>query len=284
MHLNKFIDQAAYDAGKYDMDFPAVALVGTNVTYAPDPIIRDYSKEYLTFEALTNGRIFLFVDGGAEIYPAEIYPVIQYSINGDSWANLQASTPAPGTVPDSILVASGDIVRIKGSLSSSLVGDGAFAYFGCSANCNIYGNIKSLQYGDNFEGKTDSVYYPFLFRDCDCLISAEHLVLPSTTVVDDSLYGSYASMFRGCSSLTIAPTIPHVTVTTGSVGNALSGMFASCLSLRKVTCLLQGTGLSLDVWLSGVSATGTFVKAADASWVSGENGIPNGWTVQNAVS
>ena len=275
MHFNKFTNQAAYNTGKYNMDFPAVALVGTDIVYNPDPII-DYSKQYLTFEALTNGSIFWYADQGAEIYP-----VIQYSINGGSWTNLQASVTGAGS--DGILVSSGDVVRIKGSLSSTLIGDGSFVVFSCTANCNVFGNIKSLQYGDNFEGKIDSVYYPLLFNSCAGLISAEHLVLPSTTVISDT-YGSYYSMFSGCTSLTITPTIPHVTATIGSVVYALSGMFYGCTSLRKVTCLLQGTGLSLDVWLSGVSATGTFVKAADASWVSGENGIPNGWTVQNAVS
>ena len=35
------------------------------------------------------------------------------------------------------------------------------------------------------------------------------------------------------------------------------------------------------VWLSGVAATGTFVKSPDATWdVWGADGVPEGWTVQ----
>jgi hypothetical protein len=38
-----------------------------------------------------------------------------------------------------------------------------------------------------------------------------------------------------------------------------------------------------EKWVSGVSATGTFVKNSAAEWdVSGANGIPNNWTVETA--
>ena len=36
-------------------------------------------------------------------------------------------------------------------------------------------------------------------------------------------------------------------------------------------------------WVNGVASTGTFVKNSAASWdVTGNNGVPNGWTVQTA--
>jgi hypothetical protein len=38
-----------------------------------------------------------------------------------------------------------------------------------------------------------------------------------------------------------------------------------------------------DNWVSGVSATGTFVKNSAAQWnVTGVYGVPNGWTVETA--
>lgn len=38
-----------------------------------------------------------------------------------------------------------------------------------------------------------------------------------------------------------------------------------------------------DYWVSGVSSSGIFVKNANATWnITGENGIPSGWTVQTS--
>jgi hypothetical protein len=37
-------------------------------------------------------------------------------------------------------------------------------------------------------------------------------------------------------------------------------------------------------WVDGVSETGTFVKNINASWdVTGANGIPSGWTVEDVT-
>lgn len=39
-------------------------------------------------------------------------------------------------------------------------------------------------------------------------------------------------------------------------------------------------GSCLSGWVSGVSATGTFVKSSSATWnKTGSSGVPSGWTV-----
>jgi len=62
-------------------------------------------------------------------------------------------------------------------------------------------------------------------------------------------------------------------------------MFSGCTSLNYIKCL--ATNISalycINSWLSNVASIGTFVKSQNMnSWESGNNGIPNGWTVQNA--
>jgi hypothetical protein len=59
-------------------------------------------------------------------------------------------------------------------------------------------------------------------------------------------------------------------------------MFAGCTNLSSVECLttdipaVEYTG----GWLSDVSPTGTFTKAAGVDWPTGDSGIPEGWTVE----
>ena len=62
-------------------------------------------------------------------------------------------------------------------------------------------------------------------------------------------------------------------------------MFQNCSNLNYIKAMFTTTPTSTytSSWVSGVSASGTFVKNSAAQWnVSGINGIPNGWTVQTA--
>lgn len=89
-------------------------------------------------------------------------------------------------------------------------------------------------------------------------------------------------MFDGCTLLTEAPELPAARL----VSYCYSSMFFNCTSLNYVKCLatyLDPDASLTDSWLSGVAATGTFVKHPNATWESGSSGIPTGWTVQDAT-
>lgn len=117
--------------------------------------------------------------------------------------------------------------------------------------------------------------YSWMFYGCTSLTTAPEL--PATTL----LYGCYENMFRKCTSLTNAPELPAITLADRCYYN----MFYDCTNLNYIKCLatnISASNCTTD-WLTGVSATGTFVKNASMSdWTSGNNGIPNGWTVQTA--
>ena len=88
-------------------------------------------------------------------------------------------------------------------------------------------------------------------------------------------------MFSGCSSLTTAPALPATTL----VAYCYGAMFQNCSKLNYIKALFTTTpGTSWTAnWVSGVPSTGTFVKNAAATWnVTGNNGIPRGWTVETA--
>ena len=144
--------------------------------------------------------------------------------------------------------------------------------------------------------------YKTMFRDCTSLTTA-----PSILPADTLETGCYAQMFMGCKSLTTAPELPATTL----ADNCYSGMFQFCRSLTTVPelpatnlttqcyfnmfngcnnlnyikCLATDISASncTNSWVSYVPSTGTFVKNPDmASWTIGNNGIPSGWTVQDA--
>ena len=146
--------------------------------------------------------------------------------------------------------------------------------------------------------------YYYMFEGCTGLTAAP--ALPATTLAEYC----YCLMFSGCTSLSAAPALRAETLveccytgmfsycTSLTAAPALraetlakfcySDMFYGCTNLNSVTMLATDISASgcLDGWLDGVSATGTFTKAAglvqgtgDGQIPTGISGIPEGWTV-----
>ena len=117
--------------------------------------------------------------------------------------------------------------------------------------------------------------YQNMFQDCTSLTTAPEL--PATDLAD----GCYSSMFKGCTSLTTAPELPATTLTK----SCYDSMFGGCTKLNYIKCLATDISASdcIYFWVYGVASTGTFVKALSmTSWRKGDDGIPYGWTVQDA--
>lgn len=116
--------------------------------------------------------------------------------------------------------------------------------------------------------------YDSMFRNCTSLTTAPEL--PATTLANSC----YNSMFHSCSNLIVAPELPATTLADSCYG----GMFYGCTSLNHIKCL--ATDISAfnctGNWVGNVASTGTFVKAASMNdWTTGNNGIPNNWTIEN---
>jgi hypothetical protein len=117
--------------------------------------------------------------------------------------------------------------------------------------------------------------YGGMFSYCLSLTTAPSL--PATTLAESCYY----SMFAGCSRLTKSPVLSASTLVSG----CYSSMFIHCTSLNTITCLATSISASQCTynWTYRVASSGTFIKASSmSSWSSGNNGIPNGWTVTNA--
>lgn len=119
--------------------------------------------------------------------------------------------------------------------------------------------------------------YSCMFRGCKALEKAPKILLE---ILADNCC---ASMFYGCSNLVVAPKLYAKTLVTACYGS----MFYGCSKLGKVEALFTTTPSDsyTKTWLYGVASRGTFAKASDATWnVTGDNGVPTGWSVTTAYA
>ena len=185
----------------------------------------DYSSEYFTIESLEDNNQIGIVDSDR--------PSISISTDKRTWTTV--------TPTYFITLNVGEKVYIKGSndayYNSSWPTQG---YFTSTGKFNVSGNIMSLIYADDFRNKTtfsssNENAFKYLFYKADKLISAEHLVLPATTLADNC----YAYMFNYCTSLTTPPELPATTL----ADNCYAYMFESC-SLLTTAPELSATTLA----------------------------------------
>lgn len=321
----------------------------------------DYSKDYLTFEALEDGTFTLTISKDNYGGTLDITS-ISYSIdNGNNWVTTQRSANATTTITTPT-ITQGDKVLWKGIATSFYNGNGPgiTSIFSSTGKFNVYGNIMSLLYDDDFEDKIvipgTEGNFGRIFENAVNLINVENLILPATTLTSNCYY----RMFSGCASLTKAPELPAITLandcynqmfycctalTTAPELPAITlaqscyqEMFLGCTSLTVIPNILPATTLArncyngmfngctllttapelpattlifscyyqmfkdcsnlnyikamfttepstsyTDHWVNSVKSTGTFVKNSAANWnVTGDNGVPTGWTVKTA--
>lgn len=284
------------------------SVVTQNCEYSP---VHHYENDYLTFRALTNGKIYLHSNGG-------VAKTIDYSLNGGEWTSITA-TPSSTTID----VLTSDVVRFRGENASYATSKSGYTGFGQgeygtsgqesydsdAATVDVEGNIMSLIYGDNFVGQTtfSGGTYNFcsIFKKLK-VVSAENLVLPALTLREYC----YRAMFSWCTMLTKAPQLPATTLAKGVywymfekcaiteapellaehlVAECYGDMFTGCTSLNYIKCMaIDGFGTSKckENWVSGVASSGTFVKDSGVSvdtWTRGNNGIPTNWLVYDDV-
>lgn len=192
-----------------------------------------------------------------------------YKINGGETQSLS----------NSILgLSEGDVVEFF--VSADTTNTFSMTGFTATGKHNLIGNIMSLFYAD-YENVTTlpiSYAFQFLFRNDTNLVNAENLILPATALTASC----YDRMFQGCTSLTKAPELPARELVT----YAYFRMFEGCTKLNYMKSYAtvfpsSDLGIETSCWLKDVSSTGDFWAMSNANWLTGENGIPTGWTRHN---
>ncbi|WP_191017953.1 hypothetical protein [Treponema zioleckii] len=188
-----------------------------------------------------------------------------------------------------IIVAAGDKICFYAENSESMSDDSSYMRIDSSNDSYIYGNIMSLvtlesgttdasKWNPNETVLTTNKAFYYLFQANSHIKnhSTKKLHLPAITLTECC----YKGMFISCSALTTAPVLPATTL----VSDCYNNMFYNCQNLNYIKCLatnVSGTQYT-DLWLGSVASSGTFVKAAGTTWSTGSDGIPSGWTVQEA--
>ena len=257
----------------------------------------NYANTYFTIRSLEDSTISIsrqyYNDNNSELW---------YKLNNGSWTQIEYEYEAD---PISINTNAYDTIQLKGTGF-----DNGYKYCNLAHGLfisstgyhEVYGNILSLLYADNFAGQEDEPIDDYQFAtlfgevidfgnewDADIyLISAENLILPN--IVSD---GCYYGMFRNCINLTKAPVLPASILVSKENPYGYSSefigcyedMFIGCSNLNYIKCLATDISATecLNNWVNGVAASGTFIKATSMNnFVTGVNGIPSGWTIQNA--
>jgi hypothetical protein len=149
---------------------------------------------------------------------------VQISSTGTSWSNITAG--------GSTTYSTGAMLAIKanGVVSSFITTEGT-GYF------SLYGNAMGLLYGDSAASNTFAGAGAFssAFKNNTRLRYVSKTFLPATSLG----FGSYQSMFEGCTNLLTAPDLPATSL--GS--NCYQYMFKDCENLLNPPKTLPATTL-----------------------------------------
>lgn len=150
--------------------------------------------------------------------------------------------------------------------------------FNCSDYFSVGGNVMSLLDYTNIDTVNLRNYcFCQLFQNATKLVNSNALILPATTLQNYC----YSRLFLGCSEMISTTTLPATTLVTGCYSN----MYQNCSSLNTIKTYANNISASdcLKNWLYGVSATGDFYNLGGATYDSGVNGIPSGWTEHTSL-
>lgn len=285
-------------------DIKAVSLNGQNVTKISDGTNTlweniEYNLNYMWMQNTSDevGTFTLTKTGTPNA--TELY----YSLDKFHWTALDLTQET-----NTVSVPAGGRIWFRGDntngFSASL--DNILT-MGMNTSYNVGGDIRSLISSTSFVSLSvmPAHCYRQLFDGDTNLVSAEQLEIHFETIPGWGLF----KLFQNCTSLTKLPSFTEIkTVGERGMGymcygdtsitsvdlssitslstHALSYLVNGCSSLNYIkspnVSVWSPIGTETAYWVSGVSATGTFVKPSDLTVpTSSTSGVPSGWTVEN---
>lgn len=137
-------------------------------------------------------------------------------------------------------------------------------------------NSSDTRYDNTHYGTFASMFY-----GCSAITNPPQITYSQQT----TKYGQYYNMFCYCTSLTSAPVFPETTITKKALGYT----FHSCTALALIdvnfttwSTYKSSSSSSLyntDNWVFNVASSGTFRKPNALTTARGTSQIPNNWTI-----
>jgi hypothetical protein len=147
--------------------------------------------------------------------------------NGSGWKMWDGSAIASGEIENNhyIYLRGTGNSKITGTASSSAKWSIIGTNIACNGDIDLLLDYSTVKSGNR--PAMASYCYANMFRDCTSLTAAPSL--PATTLASYC----YASMFQGCTSLTAAPSLPATTL----ANHCYANMFRDCTSLTAAPSL-----------------------------------------------
>ena len=177
-----------------------------------------YENQYLTMEFIHSGTISFVIPASVD---STHITNISYKVNNGDWVT---TTNTSSAVTISINVALDDIVQWKGNIPHrNYINESTYAHFADDGDpiFELYGNIMSLYWGDDFRNKElfpwsvthNSINPPIgiaygLFQGTS-VYSAENLILSAQNLYTSDTQNAhhYAHMFQNCVNLIYPPAV-----------------------------------------------------------------------------
>ena len=187
--------------------------------------------QWLKFTANVDGSSVGFCCWSEDYEPVDMGKNMQYSIDGgETWQDYTIGLGAENVV--AINIDEGESVLFRGvneNLAYYLENEDDYIFTKCVITGSIAasGDITSLLNGAGGDVSLPVYCYANMFKGCTGLTSAPSL--PATTLANSC----YGNMFKGCTGLTSAPSLPATTLANRCYGN----MFSGCTGLTSAPSL-----------------------------------------------
>lgn len=233
----------------------------------------DYAKQYFTIEAVSDDVTITFLPNYLKIH------TVAYSYdNGNTW-----TTRNNVKMEFSISLTSGEKVlwSMFPNVENENFNSSIFS-FRLEGKVNVYGNIMSLYYMNDYYGKELTINHQFAYLfttwSAGSVVDASNLILPNNT----TSY-CYNSMFANNKNLIAAPKL----VADYLYGSCYYYMFENCYALNYVE--IYATQIeeswwgdtSYDIfngWLDNTASSGVVKRKREFTAVDPH--IPAGWTIE----
>lgn len=270
--INPFhiVTQAEYDAIPMDLTKTLYFIYDGEHQVIDTKVGKEYDGIYFKANAASTMNYI----------PSTYYRGSQFSLNGSEWLPMDNSI---------VSLSSGDVLFFKFPEMNRAQSDSDYARFQINGDVSLHGKITNADY---------QWQYLMLFNGCNGLTDASNFIIDCDEVRGTAFFqmfnnctnlvkapksinfksknGNYTfqAMFKGCSKLTESPLLL-------SNLSDYSSMFQNCSSLTDVYIYAEGD-LTINGWLSGVSASGTIHKKSTLTLrEASASGIPNGWVAVN---